>query len=388
MEFDRTKAGSANPPSISVIIPVYNQAQYVKEAIQSVLAQTWPDFELIVVDDGSTDETPQVLARFNDSRIRVIRQPNGGLSAARNRGLRESIAPYISLLDSDDFYYPEKLELLKNYLDTHPEIGMVSGGFVIVDPKGITLKQVLTAAPMFGLPDMLVYNPFIPSAVMIRKEWLDVVGDFDEAIPSTQDWDLWLRMSYAGSKFAWIDCPVAAYRYHPAQMTREKNGMRNSSLATLDKFFSQPHLPESLITFKDHAYAIAYLSGAAWAYHSNATEEVKENILQAVQLDPSLKDDRYKQLVECLVGWADDPRSIKPAVFLQRVMENTPSGLPALRNELRKALADVLLAPFFKEPRVYRRTNRRDLIKVILFKPGWLFNRGFLRIFIDAWLGV
>ncbi len=116
-----------NTPAVSVIIPAYNQARYVRKAIQSVFEQTFPNFELIVVDDGSTDETPQILASIIDPRMRVIRQPNAGLSAARNTGVRESTAPLVTLLDSDDFFLPDKLSVQKEYLDTHPEIGMVSG---------------------------------------------------------------------------------------------------------------------------------------------------------------------------------------------------------------------------------------------------------------------
>lgn len=100
----QTPVRSENTPVVSVIIPAYNQARYVRKSIQSVLDQTYPFFELIVVDDGSTDETPQILAGIHDPRMKVIRQPNAGLSAARNTGIRESSAALVTLLDSDDFF--------------------------------------------------------------------------------------------------------------------------------------------------------------------------------------------------------------------------------------------------------------------------------------------
>ena len=99
-------------PAVSVIIPAYNQSIYINESVRSVLGQSYQDFELIVVDDGSTDETPQILAKIQDPRIRIVRQSNSGLSAARNTGLRESSAPLVTFLDSDDFFLPEKLSIL------------------------------------------------------------------------------------------------------------------------------------------------------------------------------------------------------------------------------------------------------------------------------------
>src|SRR6266498_3370244 len=125
----------------SVIIPAFNQAQYILQSVTSVLEQTDPNFELIVVNDGSTDETEQILAEIEDPRLHVIWQTNAGLSAARNTGLLHSSAPLVTLLDSDDFFLPDKLALLGEFLDNHPEIGMVSGGTLIVDRNGNLLRQ-------------------------------------------------------------------------------------------------------------------------------------------------------------------------------------------------------------------------------------------------------
>ena len=372
--------------SISVIIPAYNQALYVSESVQSVLRQTYRDFELIVVDDGSTDETPQILSGFIDPRIRVIWQPNAGLSAARNTGLRASSAPLVTLLDADDFFFPGKLAVLCAFLDDHPEIGMVCGGTQIIDQKGYPLSQIANSPRSLELSELLIGNPFTPSAVMIRREWFDRVGVFDETLRACEDWDLWLRMAYAGCRFAWVEHLVVAYRYHQGQMTRESDRMRKAMLSMLDKFFSQPGLSEYLRNYKDKAYASALIIAAAYAYHSSQFDKGRLDLAEAVHLDSTLKDKHYKRLVELLVGWSNDPRSIEPAGFLQRIISNPPPGQPGLVRQLRRASADVLLDSLFSSSPENWRIHREDLFKAILYKPDWLLNRGVLRMVANTWL--
>ncbi len=375
-----------NAPTVSVIIPAYNQAVYVSEAIQSVLGQTYPDFELIVVDDGSTDETPQILASIQDPRIRIVRQPNKGLSAARNTGLRESSAPLVTFLDSDDFFLPDKLAVLSAFLKDHPEIGMVSGGTQFINPKGQPLSQDIKSPGNLDLQKLLVSNPFCVSAIMMRRLWFDRVGIFDETLRACEDWDLWQRMAYAGCRFAWVEHLVVAYRYHEGQMTREADRMRNAIFTVINKFFSQPGLPENLNAYKNTVYASALVHAAAYAYNANEPQKGQRDLAEAIHLDPTLTDKHYERLVNLLVGWSYDPRSTKPASFLQQIITYPPLGQPGLRRQLRRAMADVLLEPLFSSTRKNRRTRRWDLLKVILYKPNWLLNRGVLRILADAWL--
>jgi glycosyltransferase involved in cell wall biosynthesis len=372
-------------PAVSVIVPTYNQALYITEALQSVLDQTFPDFELIVVDDGSTDETPEILAGYHDPRIRVVRQPNAGLSAARNTGLRESSAPLITLLDSDDYFFPDKLAVLSAYLDNHPEIGLVSGGTQIVDQKGRPLRQVIKTPRNVDLFGLLSGNPFTPSAVMFRREWCERVGAFDETLRACEDWDLWLRMAYKGCAFAWVEWLVAAYRYHQGQMTRESERMRKAMLLMLDKFFSQPDLPEDIKVYKNKSYASVMIKAAAYAYHNNEFSNGRLDLSEAIQLDPTLKDHHYKRLMDILVGWSCDPRSAEPQEFMQRIMSNPPHGQPGLRRQLKRAVADVFLGFLFSSSQDVWRAHRWDLLRVVIYKPDWLLNRGVIRMIASSW---
>lgn len=373
-----------NPPTISVIIPTYNQAQYVLESIRSVLNQTYPDFELIVVDDGSTDETPQSLALINDTRLQVIRQANKGLSAARNTGIKESTAPLITFLDSDDFFFPNKLTVLSEYLNSHPNIGLVSGGTQFIDQNGRQISQNIKSLENLNLSTLLVSNPLCVSAIMMRRAWIDQVGMFDETLRACEDWDLWQRLAYAGCQFAGVEHIVVAYRYHVGQMTRESDRMCKAIFTVIDKFFRQTGISDEIIARKNSIYASALLNAAAYAYNANEYQKAQNDIIEAVRLDPNLAEMEYKKLIARFVSWSSDPRSITKAIFLQRIIRNPPPGMPGLKRELHRALADSLLEPHFSSTKKERRVHRWDLLRVILYKPAWLLNRGVLRILTDA----
>ena len=180
---------------VSVIIPAFNRAHKVLRAVSSVLSQTFTDFEIIVIDDGSVDETVELLSGFKD-RITLIRHPeNMGVSAARNSGIRASRSPLIAFLDSDDYWMPEKLETQVRYFMEHPdvlicqteEIWMRNG--VRVNPWK---KHVKPSGEIFERSLKLCVVS--PSAVMIRRSVFDEIGLFDEEFPVCEDYDLWLRI--------------------------------------------------------------------------------------------------------------------------------------------------------------------------------------------------
>jgi glycosyltransferase involved in cell wall biosynthesis len=373
-------------PTVSVIIPAYNQSVYINESVQSVLGQTYQDFELIVVDDGSTDETPQILARIQDPRIRIVRQPNSGLSAARNTGLRESSAPLVTFLDSDDYFLPDKLSILTTFLNDHPEVGLVSGGTQFVNEKGQPLSQAIKSPGNLDITKLLVSNPFCVSAIMMHRFWFDRVGMFDETLRACEDWDLWQRMAYAGCQFDWIEHLVVGYRYHDDQMTREAGRMRKAIFAVIDKFFSQPELPENLKDYKNAVYATALVHAAAYAYNASDFPNGQHDLAEAINRDPTLADEQYQKLIKSLVGWSYDPRSSNPTKFLQRIIANPPPGHPGLSRQLRRAMADVMLEPLFSSSRQIWHDHRWDFFKIFIYKPDWLFNRGVLRMFLDAWI--
>lgn len=185
------------PPmaGVSVIIPTYNRAGFLKEAVDSVLSQEVSDVELIVVDDGSTDGTPDLLARYGD-RLRVIRQENAGVSAARNAGLRRAAGDLIALLDSDDLWLPGKLAAQTAFFQANPE-SVVCQTEELWVRRGRRInpgKRHRKRAGWIFIPSLSLCL-VSPSAVMMRRSLLDEVGLFDESLPACEDYDLWLRIA-------------------------------------------------------------------------------------------------------------------------------------------------------------------------------------------------
>ncbi|RYM02215.1 glycosyltransferase [Sporolactobacillus sp. THM7-7] len=201
---------------ISVVIPTYNRGAFTVEAVKSVLAQTYKDIEIIVVDDGSTDETKEQLKSFGD-RIKYIYQENKGPSAARNTGIRQAKGKYIALCDSDDRFLPEKLEKQMKFIDEHPECYFLYSWYYNVNEKGeITkLRKPLTCKSQEHLQYCLFARKFTirTSTLLIHKSCFDKAGLFNEKYWYSQDWDMWLRLAGYYRGYC-LEEPLAEYWLH------------------------------------------------------------------------------------------------------------------------------------------------------------------------------
>jgi glycosyltransferase involved in cell wall biosynthesis len=227
------------PPQISVVIPTYNYGRFVTSAVESALAQTYADREVIVVDDGSTDDTRQRLAPFLD-RIRYIYQDNGGLSAARNTAIRAAAGAWIALLDADDVWHPRKLELQIRCLSTQgPEVGLL-GTDSFTDQRASWPEVSDGAAQVvrFTLDDVVGLHCFGPSSALIRKACLEQVGLFDSALRSVEDRDMWIRLAGCCT-LAKLCLPLFFYRVHAASLSNKSAQMEQNELRVLDKAFTQ-----------------------------------------------------------------------------------------------------------------------------------------------------
>jgi hypothetical protein len=216
----KSGGGAQKYPRVSVIIPTFNRASYLPEALQSLFGQTYTDYEVIVVDDGSTDDTADVLARYPD-RITYIQTPHAGRSAARNIGLDHACGEYVAFLDSDDTFLPAKLASQVAFMDAHPELDFVyADGFLLDDNGELTplppeFVRRLPEAPLQVLLDQLLRGSFILSNTMLlRRRSFEGGLRFDTSLDVLEDWDLWLRMALRGARFAYFDAPVAVYRRH------------------------------------------------------------------------------------------------------------------------------------------------------------------------------
>jgi len=212
-------------PFFAVVIPVHNRPGELARAVDSVLAQTCRDFELVVVDDGSTDATSEVAASYGD-RIRLIRQENAGVSAARNRGIAATRAPWIALLDSDDAWRPDKLARQRRFAEERPDCSILQANEIWVR-NGRRVNPPETHRKRDGriFRESLARCMVSPSAVALRRDLFERYGPFDERLPACEDYDLWLRIT-AFEPVGLIDEDLLTrYGGHDDQLSRRFWGM-------------------------------------------------------------------------------------------------------------------------------------------------------------------
>jgi len=227
--------------SVSVIIPTYNHAAFLSEALESVFAQTSHPLEIIVVDDGSTDETAEVLRAY-EGRIRVLSQSNRGVAAARNAGAPLASGDLLAFLDADDAWLPAKLERQVARFDGEPEIGLVHCGVAEVDGRDRQLKARLDGMEGWVSTEMLLFRRGVilgggSAAVVRRAAFLDV-GGFDDALSTSADWDLYYRIARR-YPVGFVPEVLVRYRIHGGNMHKNLDVMRRDMLAAYSKVFSE-----------------------------------------------------------------------------------------------------------------------------------------------------
>jgi hypothetical protein len=211
----------ADIPRVSVVMAVRDGASYLEKAVDSILAQTFTDFEFVIIDDGSTDSTPEVLQRYQaaDPRVRVHHQVNAGLTPSLNRGCGRARGPYLARMDADDVAFLDRLERQVEFLDRHPRVALVGSAVVRIDELGREIKRnVCPTSHAEIIRALAEYNCFTHPTVMLRKDMLAAVGGYREAYRQAQDYDLWLRL---GERYelANLGDPLLYYRVYASQVS-------------------------------------------------------------------------------------------------------------------------------------------------------------------------
>ena len=224
---------------VSIIIPTYNRERYIAKAIESVLHQTYKNIELIIIDDGSTDTTKDVIAPYlADSRIHYIYQKNKGASCARNNGIKVSSGKYVAPLDSDDYWSDEKkLEKQIYFLEKNKEYGLVGGGIIRINQEGSELARRLLPNTDKQIRERILFSsPFAHSTVVFRKDVYELVGGYDQTLWFSEDWDLWLKMGKA-AKFYNMQEYFADYLQGGQNMSKiNKKGVLKLNLQLRKKY--------------------------------------------------------------------------------------------------------------------------------------------------------
>jgi hypothetical protein len=292
-------------PTISICIPTLNRARYLPAALASALRQTRGDFEIIVSDDASSDDTTAVVAAFDDARIRYVRnRRRTGIAGNRNRCLELARGRYIAWLDSDDLLHPEMLERQCAVLDTHAHVGLVHGAFHVIGESGQRLPDwpfphegdtIVASAAAFR--ELVVCNAITTPTVLIRRGLHDRVGPFDASIGrASTDWDMWLRIVLL-CDVAWTAAPVASYRYHAHSIsaaTRTSGERLHCELAVLRRTFQRGGLSAELRSLQAAACAAlaarAVLEAGA-AFTAGLRRTATYMLLLAARVHPPLRRD-------------------------------------------------------------------------------------------------
>jgi glycosyltransferase involved in cell wall biosynthesis len=280
---------------VSTIMPVFNGEAYIAEAIGSVIAQSYPHWELIVVDDGSTDGSARVVERFHDPRIRTVHQPNQGLAGARNTGIRVAQGAYLAFLDADDTWDSEFLSRCMATISriSAPEIAGVYTTYYHIDQQGRRLPQLGSrpVAPERFHEKLLRGGFFPPLVALVRADVVRQLGLFDPSLRAAEDWDLWLRLSRRYSLHP-INEPLANYRLHATSLSYDVKIMRANAARVMTKHFgSDEGDRERWSIEKRKAYGSAYRQRALSTIQAGQPETGLALLTEAISIWPRLLEE-------------------------------------------------------------------------------------------------
>ena len=228
------------PDLVSVIIPSYNMAHFLPQAVQSALNQSYSNLEVHIIDDGSTDDTPEVVRQWErEPRVRVHRQANGGLPHARNQGIASSRGPFIALLDADDVWVPEKLSWQMPLFRGQSEVGVVYSDYQKVDDEGHPLPQNPSHMHRGWVSGPLLIENFVPaSSAVVRRACFERCGGFDVTLRTGEDYEMWLRLS-PHYRFDFVAQPTMRYRIWGGQMSKDYRARYEVGIRTMQNFLDK-----------------------------------------------------------------------------------------------------------------------------------------------------
>lgn len=300
-------------PTISVIIPAYNAERTILETIESVQQQTFSDLEIIVINDGSTDKTLDLLYGVKDKRLQIFSYKNGGVSTARNRGISHATGEFIAFLDADDLWTPDKLELQLDALRQYPEAGVAySWTYFMFEEEGRSYVENSHSFEGNVYADLLLIN-FLHSGSnpLIRKQAIDSVGEFDYTLIQSEDWDYWLRLA-AKWRFTLVPKPQILYRQRLDSASNSLEVAEKSFLISTDKAFSTAPSDLQHLKNKRLAWGYKYLAQQRLKNSKSSVSEVEragQKLWMAICLHPQSLLEEYTQN---LIKWW-----IKRWVFLR-----------------------------------------------------------------------
>jgi len=368
-------------PMVSVVMSVHNGMAYLSEAVESILEQTFRDFEFIVVDDGSTDDSHRLLKRYaaEDARMLVIRQEkNSGVAEARNQAIARARGEFIASQDADDISLPERLEAQVAYLRQHPAVGLLGTWpeFVDAEAKPLEAARYPRISDNAGLQAQLLdTNCFCAGTVMVRRHLLETVGGYDQGLAPSEDYDLWLRLAEV-TRLANVPRALYLYRQHPGSASRQSRHlqMRNKARAlehALARRFGQ-RPPAGL----KQTLARDYMRAVFIGYRPLGAAGVAEDLAGALVWSPEIVSSG--SLVEDVVeGYLQHEPVDEAIAVAESFFSDVLPGSAHLRRAGRRVLAKLhMRAVFEAQARGAHTPIGPHLWAGIRRDPAWLLNRG------------
>ena len=269
---------STSFPRASIIVPSFNKAEYTMKTVRSLLAQTYKNYEIIVVDDGSSDDTLQLLSIF-DRKISLIEANHGGASSARNLGILHSEGEYIAFVDCDDEWYPHMLSKSIEFLENDPDLGFVFSNVDYIDCEGRIIGRHKVKKYSGNIYHKLILENFIcNSSVVVRRSCLERVGYFDESIFVPADWDLWLRLARV-YKAGYLKETLVKYRTHQSYILVNVDQTHRESMEVLKRHLKANNLNGSQL--ERRCYQKRLLSNAKQLFRTHRNSEARVQALKA-----------------------------------------------------------------------------------------------------------
>jgi glycosyltransferase involved in cell wall biosynthesis len=287
-------------PTVSVIVPAYNCESTVRQTITSIQAQTLSDIEIIVINDGSTDQTLNILTTILDKRLKICSYENGGLSVARNRGIVHASSQYISFIDADDLWVPDKLELQLAALKSNPDAGVAYSWTTCMDNEGNNFYPGVKASFQGNVYSHLLVCNFIASGsnVLLRREVIDAVGEFDSTLKSCEDWDYWLRVA-PNWDFVVVPKSQIIYRLSSGAMSSKIEVMKKYQLLVLEKAFYTAPPDLQHLKNQGQSYIYQFLTHLCLTRINNedAIQTATTNLWKSIRLYPKTLLTRKTQIL-------------------------------------------------------------------------------------------
>ena len=352
-------------PTISVIIPTYNAAKYLNSAVKSVLNQTFKDLELLIIDDGSKDDTKEVIKAFDDRRLKYFYQSNKGKSQARNNGIDKSTGQFISFLDADDYYYKNKLQYLFEFLNNNSQIGCAAGGVRRISEKGRTISQKRHCDNrLITIEDLLFGNSINICSTLIRSEYVKKIKGFDIRLKRGEDWDFHFRLALADCAIMLKRKIVCAYRFSQNAIDKTNDIYCRNMLEVTKKMFEKEALPDQLKELKDKAFSSTYLRLSARCYASDRMALGMKNLQKAIHYDPTIMENNHKKIVNRFVHWIHYFNVDNGSLLIKRIFKNLPEECESLKTD-KRTIHKLIIMLFLK--RVMKNINSQGFKKSVSF---------------------